>query len=436
MKQFLISMAEKFLFKFPEKFLWGASTSSHQVEGFNYNNWTEWEKNNAYKLSFNAKNYYQKWQQENFKEMFSPQNYVSGKSTDHYHKFELDFKLAKELGHNSTRFSIEWSRIEPEEGKFNQKEINHYKQVIELLEKLNLEPFVTIWHWTLPIWFESLGGFENSKNIFYFKRYVEKIVKNIGKNVKFWITINEPEIYSMMSYLEGKWPPQKKNIFKYLKVFHNLIFAHKETYKIIKKINPKAQIGIAKNNIYFESYKNKLANLILKKLADWWWNNYFLNKIQNYQDFIGLNHYFHNRINYGFNKNENKIVSDLGWEVLPESIYYVLKDLKKFNKPIYITENGLADAQDKKRIWFIFETLKNIYKALNEGVDIKGYFHWALIDNFEWSDGFWPRFGLIEINYENLNRNIRLSALFYKEICLNNGITYDMLEKYKNPINL
>ncbi|MDW8279992.1 MAG: glycoside hydrolase family 1 protein [bacterium] len=429
-------MDKKFFIKFPDGFLWGSSISSHQVEGYNFNNWTVWEELNCRNLAYNAKKYWHKWQQEKFLEMFDFENYISGRATDHYNKFKTDFRLAKELGHNAIRISIEWSRVEPENGIFNQKEINHYREVLLTLQKLNIERFVTLWHWTIPVWLEKIGGFENKQIDYYFTRYIERVVKEFNNLVNFWITINEPEIYSAMSYFYGAWPPQKKNLFKYFKIFNNLIDIHNLSYKIIKEISLNSKIGISKNNTHFEAYRNRFINVILKKIADWWWNDYFLNKTKDCQDFIGLNYYFYNRINFGFNKNENKIISDLGWELRPQSIYYVLKDLKKFNKPIYITENGLADKKDTKRAWFIFETLKNIYKAINEGVDIRGYLHWSLIDNFEWDKGFWPRFGLIEVNYKNLNRKIRPSAFFYKEICLNNGITYDMLEKYKNPINL
>ena len=171
---------------------------------------------------------------------------------------------------------------------------------------------------------------------------------------------------------------------------------------------------------------------MLKKNIDWWRNFYFLNRIKNHQDFIGLNHYLHNRINYGFNKNENEKVSDMRRELYPEAIYYVLMDLKRYNKPIYITENGLADAGDQKRGWFILETLKNVSRAIGEGVDVKGYLHWSLMDNFEWDKGFWPRFGLLEIDYKTLERKVRPSANFYRDICVANEITEDIVSKYKN----
>lgn len=412
------------MLKFPDGFLWGAATSAHQVEGGNVNDWAEWEKENAERLAKEAKNYWQPWQQEKFPEMFSPENYISGLACDHYNRFREDFDLAKAMNNNAHRFSIEWSRIEPEEGKFNQAETEHYRKVLQALKIHGLEPFVTLWHWTLPVWFVKKGGFEKRKNIKHFLRFCEFIVKEFKNDVKFWITLNEPEIYSSTSYFQGVWPPQKKNIIYYFSVIRNLIGTHCESYKIIKKINPNAKIGIAKNNIYFEAYKNKIHNRILRGFIDWWWNFYFLNRIKNCQDFIGLNHYFHNRINnFKFNQNENKIISDMGWELYPEAIYYVLKCLKKYNKPVYITENGLADAQDQNREWFIKESLKNIHKAIADGIDIRGYFHWSLLDNFEWDKGFWPRFGLIEIDYKTLERKPRLSSRVYAEIAKSNVLS-------------
>ena len=404
--------------KFPKGFLWGAATSAHQVEGNNHNQWTEWELKNSKIKSQNAK--LKKWPDfilEGYPNPLQEENYISGRACGHYNRYEEDFDIAKSLGHNAHRFSIEWSRIEPEEGKFNEKEIEHYRDVIRALRARNLEPFVTLWHWTMPVWFARKGGFEKNGNIKYFVRFCEYVTKEFKDDVTFWITLNEPEIYTTSSYLKGVWPPQKKNLISYLLVIKNLIKVHRESYRIIKKIEPSAQIGIAKNNIYFEAYQNKINNWILKKFIDWWWNFYFLNRIKNCQDFIGLNHYFHNRIkNLKFGQNENKKVSDMGWELHPEAIYYVLKDLKKYNKPVYITENGLADTKDENREWFIKESLKNIHKSISEGVDVRGYFYWSLLDNFEWDKGFWPRFGLVEIDYKTLKRKPRPSSKIYGEI--------------------
>lgn len=421
-------------YKFPDEFLWGASMSSHQVEGGNVNDWSEWEKKNAPRLAEETRGvegYWQPWQVEMFPEMKNPENYISGKACDHYNRFEEDFILAKNLGHNAIRISIEWSRVEPKEGEFDEREIEHYKKVITSLKALGIEPFVSIWHWSIPLWLRDKGGWVNGGVVRHFVRYSKKIVSSLGREVKFWITINEPEIYSSGHYAKGLWPPEKKSLIDYLLVLHNLIKAHKIAYREIKKINPDAWVGVAKDNIYFEAYRNKTRNRVTKRYADWWWNAYFLNKIKNFQDFIGLNHYFHNRIINGAEKNENKIVSDLGWELYPEAIYFVLKDLQKYGRPIYVLENGLADARDRKRSWFIMETLRHVRRAMDEGVDVRGYLHWSLLDNFEWNKGFWPRFGLVEVDYKTLERRPRHSAEFYKDIITEGGLTEAVIEKHK-----
>lgn len=422
--------------KFPKDFYWGVATSSHQVEGGNVNDWSEWEKKNAEKLAQEAEkkfSHLKNWQ-EIKEQAQNPQNYISGRACDHYNRYEEDFDIAKSLGHNAHRFSIEWSRIEPEEGKWDEKEIEHYREVIKALRSRGIEPFVTLWHWTLPIWLSKKGGWLNENSPKYFERYCSKIINSYDSNlVRFWITLNEPEIYATLSYLTGVWPPQKKNLFSYFRVIGNLIKAHKKACEAIKKINSEVRIGIAKNNVYFEAYRGGFINKIFKKIIYWWWNFYFLNQISDAQDFIGLNHYFHNTIKFSllkspknwFNQNENKKISDIGWELYPEGIYYVLKDLKKYQKPIYIMENGLADAKDENREWFIKESLKNVVKAISKGVNVNGYLYWSLLDNFEWEKGFWSRFGLVEIDYsasggKTLERKIRPSAYEYAKIIKDN----------------
>lgn len=403
--------------KFFENFFWGAATSAHQVEGGNYNDWSEWEKLTATDKVRSIK--LRQWPEYLLKSYPNPlqvENYVSGRACDHYSCFEKDFDIAKELGHNAHRFSIEWSCIEPKKGEFNHQELEHYRQVILALRERGLEPFVTLWHWPIPVWLRDKGGWESKEVIGYFSRYVDFVVRGLGGQVKFWITLNEPTVYASNSYFRGWWPPQKRSMFAYFKVVRNLIKAHQESCKVIKKINPNAQVGIAHHTVWFEAYKNHFINRIMKWIADLLVNYHFLNHISDYQDFIGLNNYFHNRINYGFNKNENKVVSDLGWEVYPGALYGVLKDLSRYQKPIYITENGVADGLDILRGDFIEESISWIKKAMAEGVDVRAYFHWSLLDNFEWAYGFWPRFGLVEVDYKTMARKIRPSAWKYKKI--------------------
>jgi beta-glucosidase len=203
----------------------------------------------------------------------------------------------------------------------------------------------------------------------------------------------------------------------------NLVQAHKLSYLKIKANSKKSEIGIAKHQVAFQIAKDTFLNKVLKKVGHYFWNEWFLNQIVNHQDFIGLNHYNRNVIDGGFGKNPNKSLTDFGWEYYPESILQALIELKHYNKPIYITENGIADASDNKRSDFITLVLQSVLRAIKNGVDVRGYLYWSLTDNFEWDKGFWPRFGLIEINRETLERKVRPSALVYRDIIKKNQLS-------------
>lgn len=420
--------------KFPKSFFWGSATSAHQVEGNNHNDWTEWEKENADRLAEEAREKWQDWQVKKFPEMLKSENYLSGQACDHYNRYEEDFAIAKSLGHNAHRFSIEWSRIEPQEGKFDEKEIEHYRKVILALKKRNLEPFVTLWHWTNPVWIRDAGGWENKKTIEYFLRYVGKIADELGKDIKFWIPINEPAIPMAWGYITGVFPPGVRNLFRARKVMKNLIVAHKKSYTLLhEKLGDKIQVGSTSLFHYYSPYNkynpfDRLVTWIIYYFGD----VYTTDWAKDYGDFIGLDYYFTDIIKFSLFKgkypfvelkNPNDWVSDPGWYVYPEGIYHVLKILKeRYNKPIYIAENGIADAKDKVRKRFIKENIFWMHRAMAEGVDVRGYFYWSLLDNFEWDKGFWPRFGLVEVDYRTQKRTVRKSALEYAKICKNNGL--------------
>ncbi len=411
--------------RYPKDFLWGSATSAHQVEGSNINNWSEWEKKNAQRLAREAKNKWQDWQKQKFPEMFDPQNYISGRACDHYNRYEEDFDLAKAGAHNAYRFSLEWSRIEPEEGKFSKEEMEHYKKVVNALIKRNMEPFVTLWHWTNPLWLEKKGGCENRKFPQYFARYAKYVVQQIGDKVKFWLTLNEPTSIIANAYLNGVWPPEKRSFFLAWRMFRKFAKAHKEAYKAIHNVSHNAQVGFANILQSFEPYKEKswLDHLAVK-VAVYITNQKMLNLTKGYNDFLTVQYYFHNRFRFPKKiRSDNKPVNDLNWEIYPRGIYYVLSCLKKYKLPIYITENGLADAEDSRRESFIREHIFWVKKAIDEGVDVRGYFHWSLMDNFEWDKGFWPRFGLIEVDYKTMQRKPRKSFYVYRDIIRNNGLT-------------
>jgi len=419
--------------KFPEGFLWGAATSAHQVEGGNKNDWTEWEKKNAERLAEEAPKKYADWQIKKFPEMLTPENYISGRACDHYNRYEEDFDIAKELGHNAHRFSIEWSRIEPSEGKFDEKEIEHYRKVILALRERGMEPFVTLWHWTEPVWFAEKGGWANKKSVEYFSRFVEKVVGEYKDLVKFWIVVNEPNVGLGFGYFLGSQPPAKKNPASFLKAYFNMLKAYKKIYVQIHEIDPETMVGHA---LSFMVYQSSLWSPIAKVLVFFpeYCSKYFAKKTMAHVDFIGCNYYKNFNLSLRKKKKSQNEMTDLGWDIYPKGIYDTMLTLKKYNLPVYITENGLADGDDSRRPEYIKNHLIWLHRAIEEGVDIRGYFYWSLLDNFEFPDarGFWPRFGLIEIDYsarggsasggKTLSRKIRPSAWEYAKICKNNEL--------------
>jgi beta-glucosidase len=411
--------------KFPKGFLWGAATSSHQVEGGTLNNWSDWEKKNAERLAGEAEKKWQDWQKKKFPEMFDPQNYISGQACDHYNRYEEDFDVGKSLEHNAHRFSIEWSRIEPEEGRFSEEGIKHYQKVLEALRKRGMEPFVTLWHWTNPLWLEAKGGCESREFPFYFSRYAKFVVERLGNSVIFWVTLNEPTSVIADAYLRGNWPPGKRSFVSAWKVFKNFAKAHNQAYVAIHSVSSRAKVGFANILHSFEAYrKNSWLDGISIHVGAYLINKRMLNLTKDSHDFMTIQYYFHNRFKFPKKiRLGDKPVNDLNWEIFPAGIYFIINWLKKYDLPIYVTENGLADADDSMRAQFIKDHLYWIYKSISEGADVRGYFYWSLLDNFEWDKGFWPRFGLIEVDRKTLERRIRPSAYEYKKIIENNGLT-------------
>jgi beta-glucosidase len=372
--------------KFPDGFLWGGATSSYQVEGGIENN--DWA--------------------DGAQAGLLP---ICGECADHYNLYESDFDIAHSLGHNAHRFSIEWARIEPEEGVFDEKEIEHYRKVLKALHARGITPIVTLWHFTLPIWFAKKGGFSHKDSPRIFARYCAYVTEKLGNEAKLWVTINEPLIWANGGYLTGKWPPFVVNPFSFLKVVSTLIRSHKMAYTAIKEKNQDLQVGIAKHNMYFcaDSF---LWNQVLAKFMVWFWNMRFLKAIDSHQDFVGLNFY----ITKKFGRKDVFPQTEMGWDINPEGFYQCLIELKRFRKPVYVLENGLADSEDIMRASYITGHVRALKRAIDSGLDVRGYMHWSLLDNFEWSFGFSRRFGLVEIDYNTQTRTVRNSAYVYKEI--------------------
>jgi beta-glucosidase len=404
-------MAGKQKLKFPEGFLWGAAGSPHQTEGNNISSdWWAWEHSVKRQDDLRAKG-------------LDPKKFMSGQACDFYNRYEEDFDLAKHLNHNATRIGVEWARVEPKEGEISQEVLDHYEKILQAAQVRGLKVFLTLHHFTVPLWFLKKGGFEKKENVKYFENFARVVGKRLGEYVDFFVTINEPEIYSTHAYLLNKFPPQKQSLFVTYKVISNLIDAHNSVAPILK-LETQKPVGMA---YHLADYQPAgVLAMPAFSLTHYLANEYILKRTISACDFIGVNYYFHHHVGlFGFrHKSQSKHErTDLGWGIHPEGLERVLLNLKKFQKPIFITENGLADKADKKREKFIEEHLYYIHRAIEKGANVQGYLYWSLIDNFEWQEGFAPRFGLIEIDYEDfLRRKIRHSALKYAEICKNNSL--------------
>lgn len=404
-------MTEKLRHTFPNNFYWGAATASYQVEGWNEN--TDWAKaGKAGRVP------------------------LAGRLADHYHRYEEDFDIAKKLGHNAHRFSIEWSRIEPREGYFDEVEIEHYQKVLKALRKRKLEPFVTLWHFTLPLWFSESGGFERKDAPEIFARYCAKVTAALKEDCHYFSTMNEPNVFGSNGWLRGSWPPFKrfavtdmvsitnsgrmfeskprkgvKPFFLYLRVMKHLAQAHNQAYDAIKSVAPKVDVSVVKHVIYFHANGNPW-NKLKATVANYVWTSIFMNRTHQKCDSIGLNYYFHKK--FGDTATYEK--TDMDWDIYPEGIYGSLVLLWKYKKPIFVSEAGLADKADRYRADYIERQIKSVEQALVDGIDVRGHMYWSLMDNYEWALGTEKCFGLVAIDYETLERTIRPSAWRYKEL--------------------
>lgn len=399
------------MIKFPKDFLWGAAAAAYQVEGGNANSdWWYWE------LEKNKEH--------------------SGPACRHYELYEQDFSLARDLHHNAHRLSIEWGRIEPEEGKFSSEAMQHYIAVIQSLRRKSIEPLVTLHHFTNPVWFSKEGGWTNRKAAARFLRYCEFVVGALAPHVRYWITINEPMVYITHGYIFGVWPPQERSYLKARQAEDQMVAAHVKAYRAIHAIYkrgglPRPSVSIAQNMMAFVPCIPSLKNKFAAWVRDQVYNFGFLNRIARHKtlDFIGMNYYSRQLVElkrWGISniakdvcrKNHRPVKKNsLGWDIYPEGIYQLLLELKRYRLPVIITENGICTSYDELRWEYIDAHLRNINRAIEQGVPVAGYLYWALLDNFEWDKGFGPRFGMIGVDYATGARTVRESARRFARVC-------------------
>jgi beta-glucosidase len=392
-------------------FLFGVSNSAFQVEGTPFqSDWSNW--------------------------VSQPGRVADGttadSATDFFNRYEEDFKLARLMGASAFRMSIAWERVEPVKGHWNESALDVYRKMILSMREQGLEPIVTLHHFVLPEWLSHEGGLLAYDFVNYFTRYAEKVVvalSGLPLQVTHWITFNEAVVLSSFGYLEGRWPPGVKGSrWLTFRALQQISQAHNQTVQILKrKIPVDLKFSTAHSWRVCQPLTGNFWNKLAARFVDYFYNRWFLNSVKKNLDFLAVNYYgrafveaqkkwpFY-KLRYG-----GDVHSDLGWEIYPQGLYHALKEAGSFKLPILVTENGLADKDDRLRTEFLRQHLEALMEAKEEGVPVFGYLYWSLTDNFEWNLGLSPRFGLVEIDYKTLERKPRPSFYAYKEMITSYG---------------
>ena len=415
---------------FPADFAWGVATSSHQVEGGTANNqWSDWERRGRIKSRDRV-----------------------GLACDWWRNAERDFDLAQSLGLNALRLSVEWSRIEPEQGQWDEAALARYRQMLRALHDRGLRPFVTLHHFTNPQWFEARGAFAAPESVALFQRYTQRVVAAMGDLCQDWCTFNEPNVYASLGYFLGECPPGKKGrVLQAARVTRNLCLAHAAAYRTIHALQAGANVGWAQHYVVFKPrrpqspldrwlcgfihrrFNHNFAEGIQSGRAPFPFNKLgqSLAEVKDTCDYVGINYY--SRLRVGFEPRSAKTLffqitvpphkpqGDSGIEVpygeaYPEGLRLAVDHFAALQKPVYILENGVPDRADRIRPWVIESTISQMRSLLAGGVDLRGYFHWTLADNFEWNEGWHLRFGLFDLDPATQRRTPRPSAELYARL--------------------
>jgi len=418
--------------KFPENFLWGSAVSGHQIEGNNeHSDWWHWE-------------------------LATEGQQTSGKAVDHWNRFEEDHDLLVEMGHEAFRFGLEWARIEPRRGEFDSAAIDQYRRMLQSLRDRGIKVCLTLHHWVLPQWVSEQNDWRNPDTVEQFLRYVDFAVQEFAEFPDLWITLNEPMVASLAGNLSGDFPPQRRSIFACRQVSRNMLRAHAGAYRIIHQHCPEARVGLAMAYPHLEGWGTPGPEGWYERLAVWFgkkvvyeaWDRSLetgrfhplfgwgvVDGLRDSIDFCGINYYFRMTPRFSLRHPRSGFLdpaalpegvetNDFQWQIWPEGIRHIIDEVwNRFRKPIFITENGIADRDDSKRGAYIVNHLHQLHQAIQEGIPVEGYFHWSFIDNFEWKEGFEMKFGLVEVDLEDpdLARRPRPSAGLYSRIIRNRG---------------
>ncbi len=398
-------------FRFLPGFLWGAATAAHQVEGDNRA--SDW------------------WAAE--ERGLLPHR--SGRACDHLRRYEADFDLARTFGHNAHRLSLEWSRLEPEPGRRDPAAFDHYARVLDALRGRGLEPVVTLHHFTAPRWFAERGGWLAADALDRFAAHVEAVVERLGAGIRWWITVNEPTVLAKHGWVSGDWPPFRRGRWDLaLRVLHRLCAAHRLARERIRAALPDALVSFAHSIPWIEPCDpSRPLDRLAARLRTAFLVDLAFDLVREngrlLLDYVAVNYYTRSVVRwrpygrallFGADCPEphhgERRFDDLGQELCPEGLLAVLRRCARLGLPILITENGIATTDDALRLAHLRGHLEALARALAEGIDLRGYLHWSLFDNFEWAKGTTARFGLAETDFATLERRPRPAMHLLAEV--------------------
>ena len=427
---------------FPPEFRWGVATASYQYEGHSENSqWRAWEKAGRIRNGD-----------------------VAGDACDWRLHAERDFDRAQRMGLNALRLSLEWSRLEPRPNAWDGAAFARYREMLQGLRERGIEPMVTLHHFSNPLWFEEKGAFLAPDAVPVFTRFVTRAVEELGDLCDLWCTINEPNVYSVVGYLLGVWPPGRRDARAAFRTQGTLARAHAAAYRAIHQRQPTARVGWAQNFNILDPATTRPLDRLVAGVQDAAYNDFFpravltghaafpfilfagdLRPVRGTCDFLGVNIYYRERVAFDprhpgelFGRRfvppdaprGDSDASEFFGEVYPEGILRVAERLRVFGKPIYVTEHGVADRDDQIRPWVVEQGVRAVHAALQRGLDMRGYYHWSLVDNFEWAEGWKSRFGLVALDVATQQRTERPSAAFYSAIARANALTPEMVQQY------
>jgi beta-glucosidase len=383
---------------FPAGFLWGTATAAHQVEGGNWNNdWWAWEHHPG-----------------------SPCAEPSGDACDHWHRWPQDLRLLAELGFTAYRFSLEWSRIEPEEGELSRVALDHYRAMCAGCRDLGVEPIVTFHHFTTPRWLAAKGGWVEPATADHFARFSERAAAHLAGELGRACTLNEPNIVAAIGYLEGRFPPGARDPKLRRRANEVLVDAHRKAAAAIRDAAG-VPVGLTVAMQDYQAEPGGEARLLeLRRDAE----DVFLEACRD-DDFIGVQTYSRARIGPDgpLGPAVGVPTTMMGYEVWPDALAATIRRAAAVTGlPVLVTENGIATADDRERVGFVAAALEGVLGCLADGIDVRGYVYWSLLDNFEWAHGYRPTFGLVAVDRATQARTPKASATWLGQVARSNAL--------------